>query len=579
MKKLFASAILFFFWTVPAMAAYDLEVTNFASNIAIQKDGLVRIEETINVSFYNPMHGIYRDMPIEYRNKDGSTYATAVSKISVTDGTAPVQFTTENNGANLRIKIGDPNVKITGNRTYVIGYTVSGALKSFNTYDELYWNATGNDWIIPIDRASANVTLPESGIIQMSCYYGPYGSKTQCESGETSSTTAQFAVSSLLSPGDGMTVALGFTKGMVPIHIPVLKAKKETFHTLVFLFSSFLLTMFFGIVIPFWLWWTKGRDKKRNGDFVSPLDHESIIAEYEPPLGLRPGEIGTLIDETADTLDVTATIVDLASRGFITITEIPKSWIFGSTDYELALVGKFEGVLEHERLLLVGLSSFGIREGDIRKVKVSELRESFYTHMENIKKSLYNDLTNKQLFDGNPQDIRLKYILYGFATIGVGFAEIFIAGESAVLVGVGFGIIISGILFSFIAKTAMPRRTAQGHDAYLKALGYKLFISNTEKYRAKFYEKENMFVEILPYAIVFGVTKKLAEAMKEMGIQPPEPSWYHGVNAFNAAIFATNMGDLSGALSTAIASAPGGSGSGGGGSSGGGGGGGGGGGW
>jgi hypothetical protein len=36
--------------------------------------------------------------------------------------------------------------------------------------------------------------------------------------------------------------------------------------------------------------------------------------EFEPPEGIRPGQLGTLIDEQANLLDVTATIIDLAVR-------------------------------------------------------------------------------------------------------------------------------------------------------------------------------------------------------------------------------------------------------------------------
>ena len=54
-----------------------------------------------------------------------------------------------------------------------------------------------------------------------------------------------------------------------------------------------------------------------------------------PPEGVRPGQVGTLIDEQANTLDVTATIVDLAVRGFLLIQELPKEGWFGKPDWTL----------------------------------------------------------------------------------------------------------------------------------------------------------------------------------------------------------------------------------------------------
>ena len=120
---------------------------------------------------------------------------------------------------------------------------------------------------------------------------------------------------------------------------------------------------------------------------------------------------------------------------------------------------------------------------------------------------------------------------------------------------------------------------AYGHELYRQIKGYKLFVSGTEKYRQPFFENRNIFMQVLPYAMVFGVTKKLAKAMEQMGIEPSQPAWYVGSQAFNIGSFSSSMESFSSALSSSIASAPGGSGSGGGGFSGGGGGGGGGGGW
>ena len=45
--------------------------------------------------------------------------------------------------------------------------------------------------------------------------------------------------------------------------------------------------------------------------------------------------MGLLVDERADTLDVTATIIDLAVRGYLSIEEVPKTGWFGRRDWRL----------------------------------------------------------------------------------------------------------------------------------------------------------------------------------------------------------------------------------------------------
>src|SRR5206468_2575315 len=90
-----------------------------------------------------------------------------------------------------------------------------------------------------------------------------------------------------------------------------------------------LLVMLGGLGLVIWRWWSDGRDERGR---------QTIVAEYEPPDKLRPAQVGLLVDEHADTKDVTATIVDLAVRGYLTITELPMIGIvklFGGKDWSL----------------------------------------------------------------------------------------------------------------------------------------------------------------------------------------------------------------------------------------------------
>jgi len=594
MKKIFSFIILLFSFALPASADTGWKVSDFESEITILSDGLVKIEETIQVVFDVEKHGIYRDMPIAYQRKDGSEYTTPVKILSVTNGQFSSEYSTESNGANLRIKIGDANRTVAGEQTYKILYTVEGGLSAFDSYDELYWNVTGNEWGVPIDRARATIHLPGNTFIQASCYFGKYGSSEKCGQEKTAENTILFTHDEVLAPGEGMTIAVGFEKGTVPIIAP--KETRAPFSPFGVILV-FLATSAIGIFVPLRLWWKNGRDMKSKNRPVSLFEHETIIAEYETPEHLRPGEIGVLIDEKADTLDITATIVDLASRGYLTIEEIPKKWFLGSVDYKMTQTEKSSAdLLDYEAKLLSALfksrphTSFSellnIIKGEMpeaqpleKEVKISELREVFYKDLEEVKKELYEEITKKELFADNPDSVRKKYIGIGVLVVILGFGGLFLSAMNFLFLGIGGGLVFSGVILIVLAQTALPKRTVKGHSLYQKALGYKLFVSGTEKYRAPFYENQNMFIEVLPYAIVFGVTKKLADAMKQMGIQPQAPVWYHGANAFNAVAFAGDMENFSTTLSTAMASAPGGSGSGGGGFSGGGGGGGGGGSW
>ena len=126
-------------------AESDFIIENFNGDITIQKNGIVSVEETIDVLFYEARHGIYRDMPYVYKRDDNTKIYTDIAVNTVTDGTNNIPFEISRNQSNLRIKIGDPKVTVTGNQKYVINYSVSGVLASFNEYDEVYWNVTGTN--------------------------------------------------------------------------------------------------------------------------------------------------------------------------------------------------------------------------------------------------------------------------------------------------------------------------------------------------------------------------------------------------------------------------------------------------
>ena len=89
-------------------------------------------------------------------------------------------------------------------------------------------------------------------------------------------------------------------------------------------------------------------------------DDETPV-EFVPPDGLRPGQIGTLVDFKANPLDVTATIVDLAVRGYLTIEELHEGTVCGKHDWTLTRSDKdADELLPYEQLLLDGL----FRDGD-----------------------------------------------------------------------------------------------------------------------------------------------------------------------------------------------------------------------
>ena len=579
MKKLILVLALFLLShisTNQAFAQSTWKISSFDSAVQLEKTGQITVTETIFADFGNiSKHGIYRDLPYVYQSDKEKIYTT-INILAIERNDENEKYESIKNSSNLRLKIGNANITISGIQKYTVVYSVEGVLRNFGDYDELYWNTTGNDWEVPIEKASSSITIPFEGIQKTACFEGSLGSQTPCVTQSNTLQTANFT-SYNLSPGQGQSVVLGYRPGIIPIL--VIAPPKTTWERITNPYSlfSFVIVFILGNFFVVRKWWTSGRDKffrvryvfdKNAKETTKPLFHkDTIVVEYTPPEKLRPAELGVLQDEKADTKDITATIIDLASRGFMDIEEIPKKWLFGTSDYKLIRkkTGSSE-LLNYEGLLFDKLFSHGT-DG---VVKISELKQKFYTDLAKVKTQLYEDVVAKKFFPTNPEKVRTKYFGIAFFVLVASISlcvlsinkipellDIFLASTSA------------GILLLVISKF-MSRRTARGQEIYRRIQGYQLFISQVEKHKQQFLENKNIITEILPYTIIFGLTEKFAKALKDIGIDAPTPTWYHSTHPFIFSDFSKSMNTFSSSMSSSISSAPRSSGFSGGGSSGGG---------
>ncbi len=588
-----------------ANAQQGWSIQSFDMRIAVSQSSTLSVTEEIVVDFGSlPSHGIFRYIPLEYEYDDDHNRATSLRNIRIDDGRQPVQFTSSREGPNLVFKIGDPNVEVTGVNRYRISYDVEGALNPQASFDELYWNATGNDWEVNIDSATASVQLPGDDIEQLQCFRGSFGSTAPCDSTTSRPGFASFAARDLAA-GEGLTIDLAVRKGALDVPpLRLVDAPRDAVETATDIFRPDPLPAAIAAAIGVLAlagvaraWWLIGRDRwygdnyyvndppPGDGDPKPLFAHQTIVVQYTPPeVGddkrrLRPAEIGVLIDEKADTLDVSATIVDLAVRKYVLIKELPDEGFFGlfkSQDYELERLPKDDGLLPYERALVSSLF-----DGK-PSVKLSDLKTKFHEDLAVVKDSLYTQSVEKNKFFGeSPEKVRTWYWVLGAGLVMAGgaaawfFEQWFHAGI------IGLPIALAGVILAIVSR-AMPRRTASGWETYRRALGFRVYMVTAETDRQKFAEDENIFHEYLPFAIVYGCVKKWAERFEALGIKP-EAGYYIGSRPFAPVLFAESVRGFSTSISGAMASTPGGKGgsgfSSGGGFSGGGGGGGGGGRW
>lgn len=580
----------------PAAAQGSEErIREYRVELRIEEDGDLDVREVIAYDFgAQERHGILRTIPVRLRYDDRHDRLYPVEIVSVEGSPgAPDEYRVERGGGDLTLRIGDPDRTITGAHTYTIAYRVEAALNGFDDHDELYWNAVGAEWSVPVEQASVTVVAPTT-ILQVACFAGPEGSSLPCTAARSDGATARFTHEAL-GAFEALSVVAAIPAGVVPAPQPRLEERwspERAFSVTPATVASAGALMAVVAAGFLALAWNTGRDRRYAGSHVDVVfgaegDREEAVpvterpgtpVELAPPDGVRAGQVGTVVDEHASALDVVATIVDLAVRGYLRIDEAEKKRLFGKADWRLVRLEKDGGdLLRYERLLLDAL----FERATDGTVEMSELRNTFAERLKTVQDALYDDAVERRWFPDRPDHIRTRWRIIGVFVMAVGAGLVYLAARYTRAGIVPVPVVLGGLLL-VSGASRMPRRTGRGTAVVRRVAGFRRFIEDSEKERARFAERKHLFSEYLPYAIVFGCTEKWANAFAGLDGELPEVTWYAGADGFTASSFSSSMDGFTVTTAGTIASTPGGSGAsgfGGGGSSGGGGGGGGGGSW
>ena len=578
--------------TVSASAQFiSPYIADYQVEIDLHRDSTLTVTETIVVNFGQVLrHGIYRKIPFRYRRSVKgvpAAYNIRIRLISVTDERGePYPVKAWRDGGYIFWRIGDPNRYVSGVKTYKITYSVARAINFFDDHDELYWNATGNEWEWDIAKAHCAVNLPQGvdmGKVKATFYTGRFGSREQKGRMWLEGNRWHFETLNLRQ-GEGLTIVVGLPKG-------VLQSPSAVKTAIWFLADNWgvvvaILLPLIAFAVMFHRYWRYGRD---------PIWRESIVVQYHPPDNLTPAEVGVLLDERADNIDIVATVIDLAVRGYLKIREVESERLLflKRTDYEFVFLRDDNlGLKEHEKAVWDGLRQrLGI-DGTARPIRLSDLKEKFYLYLQEAKSALYESLARDGYFSANPSKVRSIYLGLGiFVGIAAFFVGMFLA-ENNLPSGLALGGsgLLTGLIIAAFAP-AMPRKTHKGAKVLWHILGFREFIQRVERDRLErmLQEDPNLFDKVLPYALVFGIADEWAEKFEGLLRRPP--GWYESdrwtPTTFNTRVFVHSLGDSVSSMKSVFPSSPsrssgaggGGSGFGGGGFSGGGFGGGGGGGW
>lgn len=650
MKKIFAFLFLVFFSLGFAQEAEGAvavgeesngflsgseRILSFHADINVDKNLGLDITEKIKVHSLGQeiKRGIFRTLPV-VRNLNNHTQKVKYNVISVKKNGIDEDYHEEIEDGFLKIYIGNKDVILSpGDYDYEIKYTTEKQIGFFEKYDELYWNVNGTEWNFPVDSISAKVNLPQgAGIIQNSCYKGAYGSNSQdCLAKIISEHSIEWSAKDL-SSGEGLTIAVGFKKGIVVPPPPPTFLEK---------FGVLIagIVVFLGLLLYYYSTW-----KKYGVDPETP----TVYPQFNSPDDLSPASLGYIHSESFKNKYLTAALVNLAIKGYVQIVENEDSGIFGLFKSKQFTVKKLKNAdqdLSKEEINLMN-SLFSNISDSIKfdgkyDSKIEQTVRSFQSALQFQHDKMLNEGNNSKKLIIPILVILGVYFLGLFIsfTIFPEFEKVFLGIFLLAVLTVAF--VIAIVLFKFfpglfkiflifpvVAFVLLGMLIYKGSDftidndfnvCYIfivlgfmslviyqflikrpseeklrkKSLieGFKMYMGAAENQQIKFHNPPEMtpqsFEKLLPFAMVLGVDdiwgKKFDDLLKKMSYEY-QSNWYVGSSMNHFAMASVLNSSLtqsiqSSATQPSSSGSSSGSGSGGGGFSGGGGGGGGGGGW
>src|ERR1051326_1827894 len=267
------------FCLTPALFAKSWRVADFSDTISISQNGSAAVHERITLVFDGEWHGIHRFIPVEYPGPRGTNYTLFLNVVDVTDDNgAKLKYDSSTSNGFRDLKIYIPGA-VDSTRIVDIDYTVRNGMRFFEDHDEFYWNVTGNDWPVPIDRASAVVNFPANAAdsLRAQAFTGVYGSTEGNAMSVVKGSAAAFETTGPLPMRGGLTIDIYVPKG-------ILKQPSGFTRAMWFLGSNpIVLLPLWTLAVMFFIWWHWGRD---------PDPGMSVAPMYEPPAGISPAEAG-----------------------------------------------------------------------------------------------------------------------------------------------------------------------------------------------------------------------------------------------------------------------------------------------
>lgn len=514
---------------------------NVAASLA--PSGSLAVEATITFAG-DPPPQLQQVIQTTRRTAASTEYRFEVTDVSVTSNAAVVTPTLSSTATTFTIDIPTQGL----GKTVVLRYVVTGAAVSDVDQGTLVTWPLLQGLNVAVDQFNGVVSTP--GLFRyLDCAAGSPSSPGSCTfyaGGNHDYPNPTFREDAV-NPGEVVIATLAFPAGQIAVNEQV---RRVWTAERAFSVDPLALGLAVGVLalgaLALWLAHRKiGRDYAGAVDPIVVADFEPIAAgqtAFTVVEAVHPGTVGTLLDERVDPVDITASVIDLAVRGHLIITELPRESEHAPTDWTFTRRQNSEPLHDFERTLLDAVAP---AQGD--PVKLSHLPGTLSSVIGDIQSDLYDEVVSEGWFVRRPDATRstwglASWIVLVVATLG---AAALIAMTTFGLLGLSLVLVALGLMF---VSREMPARTATG-IAVLRGLDIlrgDLLTHPVTNLTAN--DPYRSVSPLLPYAVVLGGRDRwlaaIADADDDDLPDSHDLGWYRGPQNWHLADFPASMNNF-----------------------------------
>ena len=536
-------SIIFVFFTLFFLNTKSLiaeKITDYNVTVQINKNGTLTVNEVIDYEFDDAAkHGIYRDIPLRSKKNGADIYKSYIKMNSIKRNGLSEEYSTKNFNEGVRYRVGSADRFVeNGVNKYEFNYVIYNAVFEKDGIYQVYFNAIGQFWNVPVERASVIIRfsdgqeIKKNEIKKLEVYTGSYGGKGENYDILENDVEIHIATKEL-EPKNGLTFMLNLKTDKIS---PTLADKLRIVYlsnpaTIILPFLLLFLTIYSIVTWNFF-----GRDPQGK----------SVIPEFNLPKDISP-MFAAYINGERDTVEIlNAGIFTLLTKGFIVANRV-NGEIKYNKGFKTVYTQETE-LAEEERMLLDALSS--------EKNNIFGGEKRIYNKANSIIEIL-KDKYNKIIYKNNGSFLVPFYcaapvfiififsqtnfeifnpfiILYILITLGSFFHRIWITVSKKLLTGLII-IAILGVsfyqgieIFVFVTyfvilfitySKLIGKYTNEGlrKKEYLK--GMKMYIKTAEENQIRKFDNVKELIEyfngILPFAVALGVKNEAIKLMKK----------------------------------------------------------------